>query len=433
MAFPFLDDVDLLLNQLLNARIQNLAADPGTPLAGQVWFNTTTSQFKFFDGTSVQVVGTSSATGTVTDVSVASANGFGGDVATDSTTPVITLKTLVNGLMKGNGTAASAAVAGTDYAAPPPGSGILKADGSGGFTTAGAGSDYLAPAGNGSSLTGLTMAQITGLATALALLAPLANPTFSGTVTVPSPVNATDAASKAYVDAVAVGLDSKLSVAAVATANITLSGTQTVDGVALTAGQRALATGQTTASQNGIWVVASGAWTRPADFPAASTQSGTYVFVEAGSNNANSGWQMVGTTAVTVGTTAQTWTQFTGAADVIAGAGLAKSGNTLEIENGGVLTVAHGGTGGATVAAARAGISAAGLYNSPALGDGSSTTLTVSHNLNNAHPGVTVWDISGTHPVLAGCGVTATDANTLQLSFGATAPATGSIECTVTG
>lgn len=57
-------------------------------------------------------------TGTVTSVSVVSANGFAGSVATATTTPAITLSTTVTGLLKGNGTAISAATAGTDYMAP---------------------------------------------------------------------------------------------------------------------------------------------------------------------------------------------------------------------------------------------------------------------------------------------------------------------------
>ena len=56
--------------------------------------------------------------GTVTTVSVVSANGFAGTVATDTTTPAITLSTNITGVLKGNGTAISAASAGTDYQAP---------------------------------------------------------------------------------------------------------------------------------------------------------------------------------------------------------------------------------------------------------------------------------------------------------------------------
>jgi hypothetical protein len=57
-------------------------------------------------------------TGTVTTISVATANGFAGTVATATTTPVVTITTSITGLLKGNGTAISAATAGTDYTTP---------------------------------------------------------------------------------------------------------------------------------------------------------------------------------------------------------------------------------------------------------------------------------------------------------------------------
>ena len=58
------------------------------------------------------------ATGTVTTVSVVSANGLAGSVANATTTPAITLSTSITGVLKGNGTAISSATAGTDYVAP---------------------------------------------------------------------------------------------------------------------------------------------------------------------------------------------------------------------------------------------------------------------------------------------------------------------------
>lgn len=72
--------------------------------------------------------GTSSASGTVTSVSIATANGFAGTVATATTTPAITLSTSITGLLKGNGTAISAATSGTDYSAGTSAlaTGILK-------------------------------------------------------------------------------------------------------------------------------------------------------------------------------------------------------------------------------------------------------------------------------------------------------------------
>lgn len=87
----------------------------------------------------------STTTGTVTTASVVSANGFAGTVANASTTPAITLTTSISGILKGNGTAISAASAGTDYLAPPSGTAILKANSGGALANASAGTDYVAP------------------------------------------------------------------------------------------------------------------------------------------------------------------------------------------------------------------------------------------------------------------------------------------------
>lgn len=84
--------------------------------------------------------------GTVTSVSAVTANGFAGSVATPTTTPAITMSVTFSGLAKGNGTSLSAAVAGTDYAAPTSGSSILYGNGAGGFSnvTVGAGLTFVA-------------------------------------------------------------------------------------------------------------------------------------------------------------------------------------------------------------------------------------------------------------------------------------------------
>src|SRR6201993_700703 len=82
------------------------------------------------------------------------------------------------------------------------------------------------------------------------------------------PTVATDAATKNYVDNVAQGLSTKTSVRALAAANITLSGTQTIDGVALAAGDTVLCIAQTTGSHNGSYTVAAGGWKRTPDFGA---------------------------------------------------------------------------------------------------------------------------------------------------------------------
>jgi hypothetical protein len=148
------------------------------------------------------------------------------------------------------------------------------------------------------------------------------------------PTQSTDLATKAYVDSLSNGLDVKASVRAATTANITLSNTQTVDGVALSVGDRVLVKDQSTGSQNGIYVVASGSWTRATDFdnsPGTEVSPGTFFFVEEGTTQADNGYVVTNDTAITIGTTAITFSQFSGAGQITAGAGLTKSGNTLDV------------------------------------------------------------------------------------------------------
>jgi hypothetical protein len=145
-------------------------------------------------------------------------------------------------------------------------------------------------------------------------------------------VSAQDAATKAYVDATKQGLDVKDSVRAATTANITLSGTQTIDGVAVIAGDRVLVKDQSTGSQNGIYVVAAGAWARSIDAnTSAKVTAGMFAFVEEGSTNGDGGFVLTTNAAIVLDTTAIAFTQFSGAGQITAGAGMTKSGNTLDV------------------------------------------------------------------------------------------------------
>jgi hypothetical protein len=158
--------------------------------------------------------------------------------------------------------------------------------------------------------------------------------TMTGTlVLAANPANPMEAATREYVDSVATGLDVKASVRAATTgSNITLSGTQTIDGVAVVAGNRVLVKDQSTGSQNGIYVVAAGAWTRASDFNVdAEVTPGAFTFVEQGTANADSGWVLTNDGTVTVGTTSLTFSQFSGAGQIDAGAGLTKTGNQLNV------------------------------------------------------------------------------------------------------
>jgi len=146
------------------------------------------------------------------------------------------------------------------------------------------------------------------------------------------PTNAQDAATKAYVDAARSGLDVKQSVRAATTANITLSGTQTIDGINLVAGDRVLVKNQSTGSQNGIYVVAAGAWSRATDADSsAEVTPGLFTFVEEGTVNDNSGWVLATDQTITLGTTSLTFAQFSGAGQITPGDGLTKNGNQIDV------------------------------------------------------------------------------------------------------
>lgn len=140
-----------------------------------------------------------------------------------------------------------------------------------------------------------------------------------------------DAATKAYVDSVAQGLDIKASCRAATTGNITLSGTQTIDGVAVIAGDRVLVKNQSSAAENGIYVAAVSTWSRAADANTWDELVGAFTFIEDGSTSDNSGWVCTVAPGGTLGVTAVTFDQFSGAGQVNAGTGMTKTGNTLNV------------------------------------------------------------------------------------------------------
>lgn len=146
------------------------------------------------------------------------------------------------------------------------------------------------------------------------------------------PVNPQDAATKAYVDAARSGLDVKQSVRVATTADITLSGTQSIDGVSVLSGDRVLVKNQNAASQNGIYVVAAGSWSRATDADSdVEVTAGMFTFVAEGTTNADSGWVLTTNDTITLGTTALAFAQFSGAGQIVAGNGLTKTGNTLDV------------------------------------------------------------------------------------------------------
>ena len=159
--------------------------------------------------------------------------------------------------------------------------------------------------------------------------------TSNGTATIknlPTPAVASDAATKGYVDAIQQGLTVKSAVRAISLSNITLSGAQTIDGVSVIATDRVLVAGQTAGADNGIYVAAAGAWSRSTDADiSAEVTPGIFTFVTEGTLYSDTGWVLTTDSPITLGTTALAFTQFSGAGAIIAGTGLTKTGNQLDV------------------------------------------------------------------------------------------------------
>lgn len=146
-----------------------------------------------------------------------------------------------------------------------------------------------------------------------------------------TPTSNSDVATKAYVDSVAQGLSTKTAVRVATTANITLSGTQTIDGVSVIAGDRVLVKNQTTTTQNGVYDVASGAWARSTDSDTGTELVNAFYFVQSGTTLQATGWVQSTPGPITLGSTSIVFSQFSGAADYTAGAGLTKTGLTFDV------------------------------------------------------------------------------------------------------
>lgn len=277
-----------------------------------------------------------------------------------------------------------------------------------------------------------------------------------------TPTDAADAATKAYVDAVAEGLHVHESVRVTTDANVSiangLENGDTLSGVTLATGDRVLVKNQTTASQNGIYVVqVSGQAVRALDFDtAAEVDSGDFVFVTSGTY-ANTGWVQTSRPA-TVGTDAISFQQFSGAGTFTAGNGLTINGSefnvggtadritvgadsvdiastyvgqssivtvgtiTTGVWNGTDIAVADGGTGASTAADARTNLGATTKYtvaNPELTVTSGQVTWTVTHNLGIRTVVIQVYDTVSYDQVEVD--VVRTGTNTATLSWVASA------------
>lgn len=149
----------------------------------------------------------------------------------------------------------------------------------------------------------------------------------------------TDAVNLRTAQALVNGVAIKPAVKTVAVANQSLTGLPTIDGITMVANERILLTAQTTASQNGIWLVQSGAWTRPTDFAAASTQKeGIMVLVAAGTIYHDTKWLCITDGVITVDTTPLVWNQDLSGISYTNGSGLSLTGSTFAVKLGTGLT-----------------------------------------------------------------------------------------------
>jgi hypothetical protein len=286
MSRQFLTPINLNKNELLLARIQNLATAPSSPVTGQIYFDTTLGALRQFDGT---VWKTYTKSGDIVN----------GDIAANAA--IDNSKLATNPLDRANHFNTQLAETISDFDTQVR-------------------TNRLDQMANPTHSVAFNDQRITGLA---------------------DPLNPQDAATKQYVDDAVAGLTWKAAVHVLSTVDVALTGAAdslTIDGHPMTAtenGYRVLLTGQTNASENGIYVFAQTTegttytLTRPTDADTYQELLGATVFVMEGDVNASSAWTQA--EHYLTNFSGQDWVQFSGAAQITAGGGLVKAGNVIDV------------------------------------------------------------------------------------------------------
>lgn len=557
MARLFVTGINLNKNELQNAVIQNLSTAPSSPVAGQVYFNTTANVLYFYSGT--EWVPASGSTEVIQDVIGSSVSGGTGLTATYNDTTGVTTIDLDNTAVSASsyGTTAAKTVSFTvdaqgrltaaseqdiqiatsqvtgleefiDDTVGDSVAGLIKEgegidvtydDGAGTLTIAAEdatssnkgiasfnSTDFTVTSGavtvnvdRVEDIVGNLVIGGTGIdstyndgAGTLTIDIDSTVTTNSGTQTLTNktlgagnslsanldannnkitnlatPTSSGDAANKAYVDAVSEGLHVHAAARVYVGTNIDLSTAleagDVVDSVTLVAGDRVLVNGQTTQSQNGIYVVqSSGAALRATDFDTATeVKSGDFVFVSAGTTFGNTGWVQTLSPA-TIGTDPISFTQFSGAGTYLAGDGLTLTGNSFSVDvtpssgnaslefSNNALNVKVNTSDGLEVSANGVGINnGTGLtFSSGALvfdtangygtrklafsiGDGSATTYTVNHAMATRDLTVHVYENASPYAQVE-ADIEHTDSNNVTVKF-ATAPTSNQYRVVLVG
>ena len=383
----------------------NLASPPSSPVAGQHYFDTSGNVMKYWDGS--QWVTGSIADGSITTAKIA-----------DS---AITTEKIANDAVDNDKIADDAV--GTNQIADDAITNDHIADGAIAF-------EKLASPTNNFSFGSY---RLTGLANA---------------------VDDADAVTKSQLNsAIANGLNGtqwKSPVRVVAESNLDLSSTETIDGVSVVEGDRVLVAGQTTASENGIYVVnASGAWSRATDLANGSGAVNAAMYVAEGDDNADSCWRCTSNADVdTVGTDALSVQRFaTGVAYTADETTLTLSGSEFAVLDGGIDTLQLADDAVTADKIADSAITTdkiastsvtAGKMAFVALtqvaftkGDSSQTSIACEHNLGTRDVQVQVYQADSPHEDVI-CTIYRTDTNTVTLEFDS-APATNSLRVVVQG
>lgn len=232
-----------------------------------------------------------------------------------------------------------------------------------------------------------------------------------------APSGNTDITNKQYVDSIAQGLNPKQAVKCATTANITLSGLQTIDTYTTLAGDRVLVKNQSTSSENGIYIASAGTWTRATDMDVWSEVPGAYCVVLNGTANGNTAWVSTSADTGTINVTPITFVQFAGTGTYYAGTGLTLAANTFSITNTGV-TAATKGSASKTVTAT---VNAQGQLTSLTDQDiAIAGTQITSGTIDSARLSGSYTGITGVGTLTAGTW----NASTIDVSYGGTGATT---------